>query len=140
MNEEIKPVVDKIREIKADNKREADNLKSLQMRMNLEKNVLDTIRVTDRNNKDCHMRKEIDEVLKKHGVDRGACHGGDFTGVALLILNNQLEEIFRNIEKVLLANVDSKVEPSEIREQVEGWIQLFSLMDDIFSFTQEAPG
>jgi hypothetical protein len=137
MSQEIEGIKSEVARIKAGNKEDKTNLEYLAARRRKLKAELTKIRQEDRRTKDCFMRQQLDDCLKHYGVDRGACHGGDFTGVALLILNNKIEEIFDSIKQILLSNADSKVPPSEIKEQVNRRIGLFVLMDDIFSFARK---
>ena len=56
------------------------------------------------------IRQTIDRCLKDHGVDRGASHGGDFTGVACLILEDRIDDIIEEIESILLEYGNEKEE------------------------------
>jgi hypothetical protein len=137
MNKDILAFKNDISELKEEAKPEKKRLKYLAARKRKLQKELNQIRAEDRNTKDSHMRQLIDDCLKSFGVDRGACHGGDFTGVALLILNKKIKDIFEAIKAILLSNPDSKVPPSEIEEQLNKRIQLFVIMDDIFSFARK---
>jgi hypothetical protein len=137
MNQEIVSIKSEVARIKAGKKEDKTNLEYLAAKRRKLKAELQKIQKADRRTKDCYMREQLDACLKHYGVDRGASHGGDFTGVALLILNNKIEDIFVSIKQILLSNPDSKVPPSEIKEQVNRRIGLFVLMDDIFSFARK---
>ncbi|CAJ1955391.1 unnamed protein product [Cylindrotheca closterium] len=80
------------------------------------------------------IRKFIDQVLKKHGVDRGHSHGGDFNGVACLMFEDRVEEIFDEIKKVLL--VEGNGHAAEIKEVYESYKLHFCLLSHMFSLVQ----
>jgi hypothetical protein len=47
------------------------------------------------------IRALFETILKKHGLDRAAHHGGDLTGVGIGIMFNQLEAILGDFKTFL---------------------------------------
>ena len=69
-------------------------------------------------------------MFEKNGVDRGASHGGDVTGVACLILEDKIEDIMSEIEDILL---DVSNEKEDKIKEVCGLYRIhFLLLSHIF--------
>lgn len=77
------------------------------------------------------LRQLFDRVLKKNGVDRGASHGGDFTGVACRILENNMEDIMTEFLEVLVKEGNGN--DDEIQEIFGAFKIHFLLLSNLFS-------
>ena len=82
------------------------------------------------------IRQTIDRCLKEHGVDRGASHGGDFTGVACLILEDRVDDIIEEIESILLEYGNEKEE--EIKQICKSYRLHFLLSSHMFSLARSS--
>jgi hypothetical protein len=93
--------------------------------------------VIDRGKKGSSVRQKIEQCLKdEFGVDRGASHGGDFEGVAIIKLLNKGGQIFPRIESILLEVEHVDIPNDEIRERVAAYKILCQLLDYIFSLSR----
>ena len=80
------------------------------------------------------LRQMIDKCLKDHGIDRGASHGGEFTGVACLVLEDRIEDVISGIEGILLS--EGNGEQEEIQEVCESYRLHFLLCSHMFSLSR----
>ena len=69
-------------------------------------------------------------MFEKWGVDRGASRGGNFTGVACLISEDEIEDIMSDIEDLLL--VDGNGNEEEIKEMCGAYRIHFLLLLRMF--------
>lgn len=90
----------------------------------------------ERKTTDSVIRQKIESILAKHGVDRGACHGGELTGVACRILENNIIPIMMDIKEVLLSIETTTVPPEEVQDQLESYEIHFLLLSKVFSLAR----
>ena len=84
------------------------------------------------------VRNKMDEILRKHKIDRGAHHGGDLTGNPITEWCHNAEEIFDEIERECLAIVrdDDRVclaTEEEVTIVCSRFKELCVLLDGFFS-------
>ena len=86
--------------------------------------------------KDSNIRQKIDQCFKEHGVDRGASHGGDFNGVACLVLEDKIDDIISEIEDILFE--DGNGNPGEIETVCGAYRIHFLLLSHVFSLARSS--
>ena len=101
------------------------------------KEVLD-IEKSKRGPKDSEIRQRIDQCLKDFGVDRGASHGGDFNGVACLVLEEKIDGIISEIEEILFEYGNGS--PYEIETVCDSYRIHFLLLSHIFALSRSSKG
>mgnify|MGYP000226090647 CR=1 FL=1 len=82
-------------------------------------------------------------ILKTHGVDRAAHHGGDLTGASIGILFNRSEAILGDFKAFLyeeVANCDRACDDTEINDVLKRFRELFVLCDYLFSLARTKTG
>ena len=113
----------------------AETVKILRASAKLAKNEVGKVQKTDgREVRNSQLRQRMDKCLKEHGVDRGASHGGDFTGVACLILEERVDDIIEEIETLLLDYGNGKEE--EIKQVCKSYRLHFLLSSHMFSLAR----
>jgi hypothetical protein len=76
-------------------------------------------REKDRKKSGLPIRALFEVILKKHGVDRAAHHGGDLTGVSIGIMFNRSEAILGDLKTFLheeVAPCDRACDDTEIND------------------------
>ncbi|OEU21464.1 hypothetical protein FRACYDRAFT_235090 [Fragilariopsis cylindrus CCMP1102] len=113
----------------------AQAVKILRASVKLAKNEVGKVQKKDgREVSNSQLRQKMDKCLKDHGVDRGASHGGDFTGVACLILEERVDDIIEEIETILLDYGNGKQE--EIKQVCKSYRLHFLLSSHMFSLAR----
>jgi hypothetical protein len=85
------------------------------------------------------VRALFEIILKKHGVDRAAHHGGDLTGVSIGIMFNRSEAILGDLKTFLheeVAACDRACDDTEINDVLTRFRELFVLCDYLFSLAR----
>jgi hypothetical protein len=111
------------------------DLAQVELEWKRKKAALKEVRST-RKKLDCQVRQDCDETLKSNGVDRGASHGGDFTGVTILVLEDRLDAIMEDLHQHLLSNPDNDVPEEEINAVFDSYQVHFRLMSKMFSLAR----
>jgi hypothetical protein len=90
-----------------------------------------------RNAVDSEVRQKIERLLADNGVDRGAHHGGDLTGVSCLKLEQNILEIMDGMKEILKSAPGVTTElKEEIDEQLESYELHFLLLSQLFSLAR----
>ncbi|GFH54360.1 hypothetical protein CTEN210_10836 [Chaetoceros tenuissimus] len=84
------------------------------------------------------VRRTIEALLRKHGIDFSAYHGGDLTGRPIQNFCENANQIFEEIQTVLIETVNSPgysclANENEVRDVCSRFKQLTILMDGFFS-------
>jgi hypothetical protein len=88
----------------------------------------------DRGAADSKVRQLIDRTLKSNGVDRRASHGGDFTGVACLIMEDRIDKIMDEFKLILVEEGNRNT--GEIDEYCQAFRLHFLLLSHMFSLAR----
>lgn len=84
------------------------------------------------------VRRAVEALLRKHGIDFSAYHGGDLTGRPIQTFCEKANELFEEIQTVLVDTVNSPgysclANENEVRDVCMRFKQLTILMDGFFS-------
>lgn len=85
---------------------------------------------------DCNVRQSIEELLKKHGIDRGASHGGELTGVACLVMEDRIDPLMKDIKQTLKDASTPDVPSTEVDEVIDSYEIHFLLLSKLFSLAR----
>jgi hypothetical protein len=85
---------------------------------------------------DSVVRQKIEELLMTHGIDRGASHGGELTGVSCLVMEERIVPLMESIRLTLKAIEGSDVPPEEVDEVMESYEIHFLLLSKVFSLAR----
>jgi hypothetical protein len=81
------------------------------------------------------IRALFEIILKKHGVERAAHHGGDLPGVCIGIMCNRLEAILGDFKTFLheeVAACDRACDDTEINDVLTRFRELFVLCNYLY--------
>ena len=137
MNRQIKDAKERLQEIDHEKKTRVEDTKVDKKALKEARGILKDHRKA-RKKLDCQIRQDVDRILKKHGVDRGASHGGDLNGVAILIMEERIDEIITDLEALLVSNPDKpdNVTEEEIKKVSHSYRLHFRLMGNMFSLAR----
>ena len=84
------------------------------------------------------VKRTVEAILRKHGIERAAYHGGDLTGAHIHIFCNKASVIFSEIEEKLLdihnaEGYEGLADEIEIKDVCGRFRKLVVLMDGFFS-------
>ena len=93
---------------------------------------------------DKDVRKEIEAILRKHGIDRAAHHGGELTGPFLRKLSENAEKIFQDLKQCLLEAIEGDAQgdathqasADEICTMCDKCAELYILFDGLFALSR----
>ena len=89
---------------------------------------------------DKDVRKEIEAILREHGIDRADHHGGDLTGPFLRKLSDNAENMFQDLKKYLLEVIEGdatrQASADEISTMCDKCAELHILFDGLFALSR----
>ena len=85
---------------------------------------------------DSPVRQQVEQLLIDNGVDRGASHGGELTGVACLVLEDKIESLMAGLKQVMHAARPANVRAREVDQMVMSYEKHFLLLSHLFSLAR----
>ena len=70
------------------------------------------------------VRVKLEHKLVEFGIERESYHGGDLSGVKVIVLFQKMDKIFKGFDDILIQVDNKPCEDIEVRDMIKRYIEL----------------